>query len=101
MIANGGGHAAHSFDVFAVVGGVPALLDFSASSSESLDGIDGFLGIGFQRFVSGESLQVGLCEIGEQGFAVGAAVKGNVLTGLSRNGNNVRGTGMIDEKRAP
>src|SRR5260370_23815008 len=100
MIANGGGHATHSFDVFAVVGGVSPLLDFCASSSESLEGIDGFFGIGFQQFVSDESLQVGLCEIGEQGLAVGAAVKGNVLTGLSRYGDNVCGTRVIDEKRA-
>src|SRR5258708_19578131 len=98
MIANGGGHAAHPFDIFAVVGGASALLDFSASGSESLDGIDGFLGIGLQRFVCGESLQIGLGEIGEQGLAVGAAVKVDVFTGLSRYGDNVRRTRMIDKK---
>src|SRR6266851_6734166 len=101
MIANGGGDAAHSFEILPVVGGVPALLDFSASGSESLGRSDGFFGIRFQRLVSDESLQIGLCEIGEQGLAVGAAVNGNVLTGLPRYGDNVRGAGVIDEQRAP
>src|SRR6267143_175840 len=101
MIADGSGHATHSFQVLAVVGGIPPLLDFTASSSESLDSSDGFLGIGFQRLVSDESLQIGLCEIGEQGLAMGAAVNGNVLPGLPRYGDDVRGTGVIDEKRAP
>src|SRR5258707_13405753 len=101
MIANGGGNAAYSFEILAVVGGVPALLDFSASGSESLDRSDGFFGIRFQRLVSDESLQIGLCEIGEQGLAVGAAVNGNVLTGLPRYSDDVRGTGVIGKKHAP
>src|SRR5207248_5858198 len=94
-------NAAEPFTILGVVGRVALFLNFDAAFGELGDGADRPFSVDPERRFAEDTAEFGAIEAGKQRFSVSGAMQRNHFAGLTGDGDDVIGRGVVDEERVP